>query len=103
MPCSRMESASSRNASSENSLRGWSADGRMRFSGTRSTRSRLSGAGAAVTGGGRDGAGAGDMSGGLPCAQGVAGRGSCQFEAKINLAEPGLDEIVNIEPKRSTQ
>ena len=44
MPCSRMESESSFNASAENSLRGWSADGRTRFNGTRCTRSCGSGA-----------------------------------------------------------
>jgi hypothetical protein len=44
MPCSRMESASSLNASAEKSLRGCSGHGRMRSSGTRCTRSRVSGA-----------------------------------------------------------
>ena len=46
MPCSRMESASSRSASAEKSLRGWSGQGRIRSSGTRWTCSRVSGAGA---------------------------------------------------------
>src|SRR5678816_1776737 len=40
MPCSLMESANSRSASAGKSLRGCSADGWIRLSGIRSTRSR---------------------------------------------------------------
>ena len=68
MPCSRMESASSRSASAEKSLRGCSGHGRMRSSGTRCTRSRVSGAGDRTTGceTGAAGAGAGWVRTGLP-------------------------------------
>src|SRR6266540_1257260 len=48
MPCSLIESASSRSDSSEKSLRGWSGQGRMRANEARSTRSRVSVAGAAA-------------------------------------------------------
>jgi hypothetical protein len=99
MPCSRMESASSLQRFGGKSLRGWSGHGRIRSSGTRWTRSRVSGAGAGCRSGGRlNGRRLGAVGSKpdcrpatrrgrvpkqvLPCAQSVAGRGNCQCRVK---------------------
>ena len=95
MPCSRMESASSRSASAEKSLRGWSGQGRIRSSGTRWTCSRVSGAGAGTgvgAGDGAPGAGAGWVRTGLPPSNaprprpkaGFAMRAECQIKSNAS-------------------
>src|ERR1017187_6185251 len=89
MPCSRMESASSCNASAANSLRGCKAEGRMRFNATRWTRSRLSGAVAAATGGGMMGVEAGCVSGGLPLINAPRPRPNAGFAMRAECRRAG--------------